>query len=126
MMVPFEIWRAEIAADLATARETLAAEQDALTAAEAEVLAAKRERREITEAIGRIGPRPALANALHFRVREHEATLGQVDGKLVRARNDIKTSHARIRDLEDALQQIAAMLPPEPPAIDEALISVLA
>jgi chromosome segregation ATPase len=110
-VIPFETWRQEISADLSLARETLAAEQEALTAAEAEVLAAKRERREITEAIGRIGQHPVLASALHFRVREHENSLGQVDGKLVRARNDIKNSYAKIKDMEDALQQIETMIP---------------
>lgn len=125
-MVPLATWRAEIAADLETARATLGVNLEALAAAEAAVSEAKRGRRELAEAIERIGSHPTLAGALQWRVREHDAALVQVDAGVVRARNDAKASHASIRDLEDALRQIDAMTPPVPLATDDASIQVLA
>jgi predicted nucleic acid-binding Zn-ribbon protein len=124
-MVSFETFRAEIAADLDAARVTLTANLEALATAEAAVSVAKRERRELSEAIGRIGPHPTLASAVAWRVRERDSELIQVDAQIVRARNDVKTSRGTIRDLQDALQQIETMMPAAAAATDETLIEVL-
>ncbi len=119
-MIPFETWRAEIAADLESARADLASNLEALAEAEAAVQEAKRGRRELAAAIARIGQHPTLAGALQWRVHAHDAALVQVDAGVVRARGDVKSSHAKIRDLEDALLQLHAMAPPVPAADTEA------
>jgi septal ring factor EnvC (AmiA/AmiB activator) len=108
-MIPFDAWRREIEADLEIARTELLAGLDAMTAAEQAVAAAKRERRKLNEAIEKLDRTATLGSALHWRIREHENTLIQVDGQLVRARNDVKSARSRITDFEQSMAQIDRM-----------------
>jgi hypothetical protein len=106
-------WREAIETELGTARADLGAAIEAVTTAEVEVAVARRSRRGLGDAVARLGPNRAIAGALSWRVREHDAALGQVDGKLVRAKNEVKNCRARIADLEDALSQIERMAEPQ-------------
>jgi septal ring factor EnvC (AmiA/AmiB activator) len=108
----FDTWRAEIVAELDAARVALATDQAALTAAEGNVVTAKQERRALADAIAKLGPNPTIASSLHWRVVEHEAKLRQVDAAVVAARNGVKTSHAKIKDYEEALEQLDRIAPP--------------
>ena len=113
----FAKWRFELEAELAVAQRLLEENLNALEAAETVVAAAKLQRRRLTDAIGRIGPHPTLAGALQIRIQDHDNALRQVDAQLTRARNDVKSGHARIKDLKEALEQLDRMLP-EPKPID--------
>jgi chromosome segregation ATPase len=112
MLAIFSTWRTEIGADLDAARLQLATEQEAVTEAEVGASAAKAERRTITEAAARLHPHVSIAGALAMRLRDHEDRMRQADGRVLQARNAAKSTHARIKDLEDALVHLDVMAPP--------------
>ena len=106
-------WQKAIQQELEAARADLPTLTKAIAEAEAEVAAARRARYGLSDAVSRLGPNATIASSLHWRIRQHEEALLQVSAKLVRTKNDAKSSHARVEDLEAALQQLKQMAGPE-------------
>jgi chromosome segregation ATPase len=113
----FNAWRSEIAEELAQARQEFAAASAAVVSATEPAAAAKRELRELTMAFGRLPPGSAIASALIVRREQLERELGNVEGRLTRARLMLANARQRVADLTEALDQLATIAPasePEP------------
>jgi len=109
----FTAWRADIEANLEDARKQLEADLKKLKAAEAAAAIAKTERRQLTDAMVRLPANVVLSGELANRMRERDDVFRQADGALLRARNGVTSSGRRIADLEEALQQLGALIPAE-------------
>jgi hypothetical protein len=123
----FSAWRAEIEEALAVAQAELEAATTAAQACESAAAEAAHERRNLADALIRLGHRP-MANALAARHRRHQDALAQAEGDLIRARNSVRSILYRIEDYREGLQQLDQVTTPShPPALeadDAALASV--
>ena len=110
-----ERWRREISEELVTARAELAAANEAVQIAKEDELVARLERSDLADAIDRVAVRQPLANALAMRRAARDREHNEVVGRTAKAKNQVASSHRRVEDLLQALDQLDQIAPrPEP------------
>ncbi len=110
----FTDWRAEIEAELATARERVCAANAELAAAGEAERTAKNEWHAVNAALASLGDRRPMANALRNRVNHRAEAFRAQESRLIRARGEVETALRHVEDFTDALAQLDTIDPPVP------------
>jgi F0F1-type ATP synthase membrane subunit b/b' len=114
-MEPLDTWRAEITAELTAAQTALDAALAERTEAKKALEEARAVRAPISEALGRLNPKP-VANALARRHNFYHATVRDAEARLAGAQNRVEAAHYAVTDLAAALDQLDMIAPRQAPA----------
>jgi hypothetical protein len=118
-MQPFEDWRAEMEIALDTAREELSEAETDHERALLAVRANTAEKAAIAKAFAQLAPRQ-VAGALMGRRRGYETGLDAAGSDLTRATNRVAALRRQIADLEQGIEQLQVIAPPDDADTSEA------
>jgi hypothetical protein len=105
----FAAWRAEIEAELLETQQALADAHVSLREACAACEVAEAARHDLYDAVA--GLRQPVSWALSARVRFADQDVGPAQGAVAQARGLIKACREKVADLEQALTEIAQLMP---------------
>lgn len=111
-MEPFDRWRAELTGELGKAEQALVAAEAELIAAAVAAREAKIKRRTLVEAFERLHPGVTISGSLDRRRRDEDQRLTQAD-RTVPAKLNVQSARRLIADIEDGLAQLD-MVDPRP------------